>query len=68
MARGAHDAQTAGAPPRQPAAATQPAPVPAACPFLPLQALMKAQLQRIADTEGLSDNVFEIVSKSLKDA
>ena len=29
---------------------------------------MKAQLQRIADTEGLSDNVFEIVSKSLKDA
>ncbi|PRW56145.1 puromycin-sensitive aminopeptidase isoform X1 isoform A [Chlorella sorokiniana] len=32
------------------------------------QALMKAQLQRIVDTEGLSDNVFEIASKSLKDA
>ena len=31
-----------------------------------LQALMRAQLQRIMDTEGLSDNVFEIVSKSLK--
>ena len=31
------------------------------------QALMRAQLQRIKDTEGLSDNVFEIVSKSLKD-
>ncbi|EFN58926.1 hypothetical protein CHLNCDRAFT_19903 [Chlorella variabilis] len=30
------------------------------------QALMRAQLQRIMDTEGLSDNVFEIVSKSLK--
>lgn len=32
-----------------------------------LQAMMRAQLQRIADTEGISENVFEIVSKSLKD-
>lgn len=31
------------------------------------QALMRAQLQRIKDTEGLSDNVFEIVAKSLKE-
>lgn len=31
------------------------------------QAMMRAQLQRIADTEGISENVFEIVSKSLKD-
>ena len=29
------------------------------------QALMKAQLQRIVGTKGLSDNVFEIASKSL---
>lgn len=33
-----------------------------------VQALMRAQLQRIVDTEGLSENVFEIASKSLKDA
>lgn len=32
-----------------------------------LQAMMRAQLQRIADTEGISENVFEIASKSLKD-
>ncbi|KAL4441019.1 hypothetical protein ABPG77_010450 [Micractinium sp. CCAP 211/92] len=31
------------------------------------QALMRAQLQCIADTEGISENVYEIVSKSLKD-
>lgn len=31
------------------------------------QAMMRAQLQRIGDTEGISDNVFEIVTKSLKD-
>jgi aminopeptidase N len=30
------------------------------------QALMRAQLQRIADSEGLCENVFEIVSKSLE--
>lgn len=35
--------------------------------LLLLQALMRAQLQRIADTEGISENVYEIVSKSLKD-
>ena len=29
------------------------------------QALMKAQLQRILDAEGISDNVFEIASKSV---
>jgi hypothetical protein len=29
---------------------------------------MKAQLQRIHDTRGLSTNTFEIVSKSLADA
>lgn len=33
----------------------------------PAQALMRAQLERIKRTEGLSDNVFEIVSKTLKD-
>ena len=32
------------------------------------QALMKAQLQRIRDTKGLSTNTFEMVSKSLGDA
>jgi aminopeptidase N len=32
------------------------------------QALMKAQLQRIHDTKGLSTNTFEMVSKSLADA
>ena len=32
------------------------------------QALMKAQLQRIHDTPGLSTNTFEMVSKSLADA
>jgi aminopeptidase N len=32
------------------------------------QALMKAQLQRIHDTKGLSTNTFEMVSKSLGDA
>ena len=32
-----------------------------------VQGLMRAQMQRIMDTQGLSDNVFEIVSKSLKD-
>ena len=30
------------------------------------QALMKAQLERIVNTEGLSENVYEIVSKSLE--
>ena len=30
------------------------------------QALMKAQLERIVTTEGLSENVYEIVSKSLE--
>lgn len=30
------------------------------------QAAMVAQLRRIAATEGLSENVFEIVSKSLQ--
>lgn len=30
------------------------------------QAAMKAQLQRIVAQEGLSENVFEIVSKSLE--
>lgn len=30
------------------------------------QALMRAQLQRLADAEGLSENVYEIVSKSLE--
>jgi aminopeptidase N len=30
------------------------------------QGLMKAQLERIMATEGLSDNLFEIVSKSLE--
>ena len=29
------------------------------------QALMRRQLERIAAAEGLSENVFEIVSKSL---
>ena len=29
------------------------------------QALMKAQLERILAVEGLSENVYEIVSKSL---
>lgn len=29
------------------------------------QALMKAQLQRIVETEGISENVFEIASKSV---
>lgn len=29
---------------------------------------MKAQLQRIKASEGLSDNVYEIVAKSLADA
>jgi hypothetical protein len=28
--------------------------------------MMRAQLQRILDTQGLSENVFEIASKSLK--
>jgi aminopeptidase N len=32
------------------------------------QALMKAQLQRIHDTKGLSTNTFEMVSKSLADS
>jgi len=32
-----------------------------------LGALMQAQLQRIADTKNISGDVFEIVSKSLKD-
>jgi len=27
---------------------------------------MKAQLERIVNTEGLSENVYEIVSKSLE--
>ncbi|TNE42536.1 MAG: DUF3458 domain-containing protein, partial [Alphaproteobacteria bacterium] len=31
------------------------------------RALLKAQLKRIADTEGLSPNLFEIVSKTLGD-
>lgn len=31
----------------------------------PRQALMRAQLERISKAEGLSENVFEIVSKSL---
>eukprot|EP00899_Mesostigma_viride_P000768 jgi/Mesvir1/10692/Mv13782-RA.1 len=30
------------------------------------QEMMKAQLQKILDTKGLTDNVFEIVSKSLQ--
>jgi aminopeptidase N len=30
------------------------------------QAAMREQLQRIAKTEGLSENVYEIVSKSLE--
>jgi aminopeptidase N len=30
------------------------------------RALMKAQLERILNVEGLSENVFEIVSKSLE--
>jgi aminopeptidase N len=30
------------------------------------QGLMKAQLERIVKTEGLSENVYEIVSKSLE--
>ena len=30
------------------------------------QGMMKAQLERIVGTEGLSENVFEIVSKSLE--
>ena len=30
------------------------------------QEMMKAQLERIVKTEGLSENVFEIVSKSLE--
>ncbi len=34
----------------------------------PRQALMKAQLQRILEAPGLSENVFEIASKSLKGA
>jgi aminopeptidase N len=32
------------------------------------QAMMVAQLRRIAATNGLSENVFEIVSKSLQQA
>ena len=31
------------------------------------QALMKGELQRIVETNGLSDNVFEIASKALQD-
>ncbi|KAK9814410.1 hypothetical protein WJX72_005522 [[Myrmecia] bisecta] len=31
------------------------------------QTMMKAQLQRIVEAEGLSENVFEIVSKSLQE-
>ncbi|KAK9785425.1 hypothetical protein WJX73_000376 [Symbiochloris irregularis] len=31
------------------------------------QTIMKQQAQRVADTEGLSENVFEVVQKSLKD-
>ena len=30
------------------------------------QGMMQAQLERIVGTEGLSENVFEIVSKSLE--
>ena len=29
---------------------------------------MRAQLERIVGTEGLSENAFEIASKSLKDS
>ena len=32
-----------------------------------VQALMRQQLERIVKTEGLSENVYEIASKSLKD-
>lgn len=32
----------------------------------PRQELMRAQLQRIAALEGLNENVYEIVSKSLE--
>lgn len=31
------------------------------------QAMMKKQLQRVVASEGLSENVFEIASKSLSD-
>lgn len=31
------------------------------------QAMMKGELQRIVETKGLSDNVFEIASKALQD-
>lgn len=31
------------------------------------QAMMKGELQRIVETNGLSDNVFEIASKALQD-
>jgi aminopeptidase N len=31
------------------------------------QAMMKSALQRIVETNGLSDNVFEIASKALQD-
>lgn len=41
--------------------------LPSPSPPCPAQAMMRAQLQRIQAAEGLSDNVFEIVSKSLKD-
>jgi hypothetical protein len=40
--------------------------MPTRLPFPASQAMMRAQLQRIIDTEGLSENVYEIVSKSLK--
>lgn len=36
-------------------------------PRAAVQALMRAQLERIKGTEGLSENVFEIVAKTLKD-
>lgn len=31
------------------------------------QTMMKQQAQRVADSGGLSENVFEVVQKSLKD-
>ena len=30
------------------------------------QAMIKQQAQRVADTKGLSENVFEVVQKSLQ--
>ena len=53
-----------------PARPSSPSPPPARLPPPPgqhVQALMRQQLERIVKTEGLSENVYEIASKSLKD-